>query len=71
MGILVYFVLKLIQILEKSKQEDELVSDRASEVLQFYSDFINTCTGECYKQLIPSASFQRQVCQTSVFKGIP
>ncbi|KAL5255601.1 hypothetical protein ACHWQZ_G010989 [Mnemiopsis leidyi] len=42
-------------------EEDEMVSDRASEVLQFYSDFIISCTGECYKQLIPSASFQRQV----------
>ena len=44
-----------------------MVSDRASEVLQFYSDFIISCTGECYKQLIPSASFQRQVRLSSCY----
>ena len=42
-------------------QEDEFVSDRASEMLQFYTEFIVNCIELCYRELMPSASFQRQV----------
>ena len=42
-------------------QDDELVSDKASEMLELYSGFVSTCTADCYEHLIPAASFQRQV----------
>ena len=42
-------------------QDDEYVSDRAAKMLQYYCEFVRDCTEECYRQLIPSSSFQRQV----------
>lgn len=42
-------------------EEDEFVSDKASEMLGYYEEFITDSMLECFTQLIPSASFQRQV----------